>query len=80
VTALFASEPEHPLLENRISAVPEGEREAQVLLLVGDARDPVFARLYMRKGYPFSSTRYQDVVAPVGRRGRILRPQRMRWS
>src|SRR5215467_6006551 len=41
VVALGVREPEHALLEHRVAPVPEGEREAQLLLVVADAGDPV---------------------------------------
>jgi len=39
--ALAAGQPEEPLLEDRIPAVPQSQRETQVLLVVGDTREPV---------------------------------------
>lgn len=41
VVALIAGQAERPLLEDRIAAIPQGEREAQLLLLVADAAQPV---------------------------------------
>ena len=43
VVAFVAGEPEQPFLENRVLAVPEREREANILMPVGDAAEPVFA-------------------------------------
>src|SRR4029079_18720641 len=43
VVALAVREAEHPLLEDRVRAVPQGEREAEALALVGDAGDAVLA-------------------------------------
>ena len=43
VVALAVGEPEHPLLQDRVGAVPERERQAQPLALVADSRDPVLA-------------------------------------
>ena len=43
VVALGVRQPEHPLLEDRVGAVPQREREAQPLLVVGHAGDPVLA-------------------------------------
>ena len=43
VVALAAGQPEQPLLQDRVGAVPEGEGEAEPLLLVGDAQETVFA-------------------------------------
>ena len=43
VVALAVGEAEHPLLQDRIGAVPQREREAQPLALVADAGDPVLA-------------------------------------
>ena len=43
VVALAVGEPEQALLEDRVATVPEGEREAQPLPVVGDARDAVLA-------------------------------------
>src|SRR5262249_21148447 len=34
---------EHPLLEDRVPAVPQRQREAEALLVVGDAGQPVLA-------------------------------------
>ncbi len=41
VVALIAGQTERPFLENRIAAVPQGERETQPLLLVADAAQTV---------------------------------------
>ncbi len=43
VVALFIGEPEHPLLQDGIAAVPQREREAPELAVVAETRDPVFA-------------------------------------
>ncbi len=43
VVSLGVGEAEHPLLEDRVAAVPQGEREAQPLFVVADARDAVLA-------------------------------------
>ena len=43
VIAFAVGQAEQPLLENRILAVPEGEGEAEPLLVVGDAGQAVFA-------------------------------------
>ena len=43
VVALAAGQAEQPLLQNRVGAVPEGQGEAEPLLLVGDAQKAVFA-------------------------------------
>ncbi len=43
VVALAVGEPEDALLEDRVRAVPQGEREAQPLLGVRHAREPVLA-------------------------------------
>ena len=43
VVALAVGEPEHPLLEDRVRAVPQRERQAQPLALVADPGDPVLA-------------------------------------
>ena len=43
VVAFVAGQAEHPLLQDRIGAVPEREREAQLLALVADAGDAVLA-------------------------------------
>jgi hypothetical protein len=43
VVALAVGQAEHPLLEDRVGAVPERERETQPLALVADAGDPVLA-------------------------------------
>ena len=37
MVALAVGQPEEPLLENRVFAVPEGPREAEVLLVIGRA-------------------------------------------
>src|SRR5262249_47575243 len=43
VIAFTVGEAEEPLLQDRIASVPEREREAETLLVVGDAGDPVLA-------------------------------------
>ncbi len=43
VVALRAGQAEEPLLQDRIPAVPERDGEADVLVAVGDAHQPVFA-------------------------------------
>ncbi len=43
VIAFVAGQAEHPLLEDRVGAVPQREREAQLLLVVADAGDAVLA-------------------------------------
>src|SRR5262249_53597341 len=43
VVALVPRQPEDPLLENRIAAVPERERETEPLLDVGEASDAVLS-------------------------------------
>jgi hypothetical protein len=43
VVALVTGEPERPLLQDRVAAVPERERQAQELVLVADAAEPVLA-------------------------------------
>jgi hypothetical protein len=43
VVALAVGQPEETLLENGVLAVPQGQREAQVLFVVGNAGDAVFA-------------------------------------
>jgi len=43
VVALAVGEPEHPLLQDRIGAVPQRECEAQPLALVAHPRDSVLA-------------------------------------
>jgi hypothetical protein len=59
VVPLVAGEPEDPLLQDRIAAVPEREREAEPLLDVGEAGEPVLAppvgaraRVVVREGLP----------------------------
>src|SRR5207248_1936912 len=41
VIAFAVGEPEDPFFENRIASVPKREREAQPLLVVAEASDPV---------------------------------------
>src|SRR5207249_1610820 len=41
VVAFIAGQAEQPLLEDRIPAVPESNREAYALVTVADSRDPV---------------------------------------
>ena len=41
VVALGTGEPEDPLLQDRVASVPEGEREAQPLLVIADPAEPV---------------------------------------
>ena len=43
VVALAVGEPEEPLLEDRILAVPQGQREAEALFVIGNAGDAVLA-------------------------------------
>ena len=43
VIALAVGQPEHPLLEDRVRAVPQRECEAEALAVVGHAGDPVLA-------------------------------------
>jgi hypothetical protein len=43
VIAFIAGETEHPLLQNRIDAVPQRQCEAQLLSVIGNAGDAVFA-------------------------------------
>ena len=43
MVAFAVGQPEEPLFENRILAVPEGQAEAEALLVVGNAGDAVFA-------------------------------------
>jgi hypothetical protein len=43
VIALVTGEAERPLLEDRVAAVPERECQAQQLVLVADAAEPVLA-------------------------------------
>ena len=43
VIALAVGQAEQALLQDRVLAVPEGQREAEPLLVVGDAGQPVFA-------------------------------------
>ena len=43
VVALAVGQPEQAFLEDRVLAVPQGQREAEPLLVVGDAGQAVFA-------------------------------------
>ena len=43
VVALAVGQAEQPLLEDRVLAVPQGQREAELLLVVGDAGEAVLA-------------------------------------
>ena len=43
VIALAVGQAEQPLLEDRVLAVPQGQREAEPLLVVGDAGQAVLA-------------------------------------
>ncbi len=43
VVALAVGQSEEPLLENRILSVPQGQRKAEPLLVIGNAGDAVFA-------------------------------------
>ena len=45
VVALGVGQTEHPLLEDGVDAVPHGERQAEALVIVGDAGDAVLAPL-----------------------------------
>ena len=44
VIAFRAAEPQNPLLQDRVSSVPERERETQALLTVAEARQAVPAQ------------------------------------
>ena len=57
MVSLAASEAEQTLLQNWVTLVPEGESEAEALLIVGDAAKAVFA--------PAVSSRARLVVAEV---------------
>src|SRR5262249_909932 len=57
VISLTVREAEHALLENRIVAVPQSEREAQPLPIVADPGDAIFA--------PVISARARLVVTEV---------------
>jgi hypothetical protein len=48
VVALAVGQPEHPLLQQRVPAVPQRQRETQPLLVVADAGDAVLAHRYAR--------------------------------
>src|SRR5205814_10541074 len=57
--ALRRGQAEHPLLEDRVLAVPQGQGERQQLVAVAQPRDPVFAppvrlaaRLFVRQVAP----------------------------
>jgi hypothetical protein len=59
VIALAVGQPEQALLENRILSVPQRQREAEIFLVVGDARQAVLtpaigpgARLVVREVVP----------------------------
>src|SRR5438477_3969987 len=59
VVAFISCQSKEPLFQNRIAAVPHGEREADHLVTVADSRDAVFApsigartRLLVRKRFP----------------------------
>ena len=43
VIALGTGQPEEALLDDGVAPVPEREREAEPLVVVGDAADPVLA-------------------------------------
>ena len=45
VIALAVGKAEHPLFEDRVRTVPDGQGQAQALALVADAGNPVFAPL-----------------------------------
>lgn len=59
VVPLRAADAKVPLFEHPVFAVPEGEAEAETLVVVGDAGDSVFAPavgagagLFVREGFP----------------------------
>src|SRR5439155_25851258 len=59
VVTLVARQPEDPLLQDRVAAVPHGDRKANVLVTVADAGDAVLipaigsgSRLIVRKVFP----------------------------
>jgi hypothetical protein len=63
VAALSVGQAEQPLLEDRIAAIPQGDRQAQQLPVIGKAGDAVLAptigaaaRLVMRELIPRGST------------------------
>src|SRR5262249_14416951 len=43
VIALIVRQAEQPLLQNRVSPIPQGDREAENLLVVADPEDPVLS-------------------------------------
>src|SRR5262249_4114090 len=57
VISLGVGKAEEPLLDDGVAAVPEGEREAEPLVVVGDAREAVLA--------PVVGARARLVVAEV---------------
>ncbi len=67
VVAFGAAQPEQPFLEDRVAAVPEGDGEAQPLVVVADAADPILA--------PAIRARARVVVrqvVPSGARGAVV--------
>jgi hypothetical protein len=78
VVGLAVGEAEQAFLEDRVLAVPQGERKAQLLLVVGEARQPVLtpvigagARLVMAEVVPGIA-----IVAVVFARRSISAPAR----
>jgi hypothetical protein len=64
VISLVASEAEESLLQNGVAFVPKGEREADLLVAVADARESVFippvsggSCVVMRQVFPRGTTR-----------------------
>src|SRR3954466_3473240 len=75
MVALGVVEAEDPILDDRVGAVPQRERQAQLLALVTDAQEPVLAPaigaragLLVREGLPR--------VAVAG----VVRPARSPWA
>src|SRR5215469_10847420 len=64
VVTLAVSESKEPFFENRISPVPQREREAQLLILVGETRQSVLA--------PMVGTRSRLVMGEVAPRVAIF--------
>jgi hypothetical protein len=71
VIPLGAAKTEEALLEDGVFTVPEGEREADALMVIADARDAVFApavgsEVRILEGKVFPGCAVRAVVFPDG--------------
>jgi hypothetical protein len=60
VVALAVRQSEEPFLEDRVAPVPEGEREAEPALPVGEAEQPASPQRYARRRAASCETWFQQ--------------------